>query len=93
MGTRPTADSVTSTSARVSIAASATTLPATVSGDNVRQFTPITQNTWWTAVDSNLSTFVVRTVDSGTHWENATPPINGANLMGASVFFLDTDVA
>jgi hypothetical protein len=91
-GTKATAHSAIS-SPKVSITASSTTFPTSVSSDNIQQFTPITENTWWAAFDSNLSTFVVRTVDSGTHWKNVTPPINGANLSGATVFFLDSDVA
>jgi photosystem II stability/assembly factor-like uncharacterized protein len=43
----------------------------------LQQFAPRSATTWWAIVDSNLHprTWVVRTVDSGRHWQPVTPPV------------------
>jgi len=45
---------------------------------------------WWAIVESNLSakTWVVRTTDSGRHWQAVTPPVK----LVSSSSFLGTDV-
>ena len=55
-----------------------TSLGATSCGAGVlRTFAPQSATTWWAIVDSNLSarSYVVRTTDGGTHWQNLTPPV------------------
>jgi photosystem II stability/assembly factor-like uncharacterized protein len=69
------------------------TTPTTLAGDRaiLQQFTPTSASTWWATVDDNLTgnSFVVRTVDSGQHWHDVTPPTGEV----ASSYFLNPDAA
>lgn len=77
----------------------ATTLQRPASGGSsaasdvglLEQFAPRSTTNWWAIVEANLTSrsYVVRTVDSGTHWQDVSP------LAGpvASGFFLDTSEA
>ena len=66
--------------------------PTTTSADDgsLEHFVPSTASIWWAVVDGSLSpqTVVVRTVDRGRHWQEVTPPIDGPNEAGGSVFVL-----
>jgi photosystem II stability/assembly factor-like uncharacterized protein len=71
--------------------------PTTTPADDgsLEQFVPSTPTVWWAVVDGTLSpqTVVARTFDSGQHWQNVTPPIDGTNEAGATAFFLNSLVA
>jgi photosystem II stability/assembly factor-like uncharacterized protein len=43
----------------------------------LERFAPQSATTWWAIVQSNLTSrsWVVRTVDSGRHWRDVTPPV------------------
>jgi len=60
---------------------------STTSGDYglLERFAPQSATTWWAIVESNLKpkTFVVRTTDSGRHWQEVTPPVK---LVSSSYF-------
>ncbi|MGH3008063.1 MAG: WD40/YVTN/BNR-like repeat-containing protein [Gaiellaceae bacterium] len=51
----------------------------------LQRFAPQSATTWWAIVESNLhaKTWVVRTTDSGRHWQAVTPPVN---LVASSAF-------
>jgi photosystem II stability/assembly factor-like uncharacterized protein len=59
----------------------------TANGDTglLQQFTPVTADVSWAVVASNLTptTYVVRTTDGGSHWQDVTPPVH---LIGSSDF-------
>jgi photosystem II stability/assembly factor-like uncharacterized protein len=57
----------------------------------LQRFAPRSATTWWAIVESNSSarTWVVRTTDSGRHWDTVTPPVK---LVSSSAF-LGSDVA
>jgi photosystem II stability/assembly factor-like uncharacterized protein len=61
----------------------------------VSQFAVVTPTVWWAVVQTNVTaqTFVVRSVDAGQHWHDATPKVSG--LRSDSVpdgYFLSADV-
>ena len=51
----------------------------------LERFAPQSATTWWAIVESNLKprSWLVRTSDSGRHWQGVTPPVK---LMSASAF-------
>jgi len=62
----------------------------------LQQFTPQSATTWWAIVDSNLhpKTWVVRTTDSGRHWQDATPPVQlvaSASFVGPDAGWIEAD--
>ena len=86
----------TSTTPRAATTTSARIVPAvTFPGrDALVQFAPQTRSTWWAVVGdvSTSKSFVVRTVDSGEHWHNVTPPASQADGGSFSVDFLNGQV-
>jgi len=51
----------------------------------LQRFAPQSATTWWVIVQSNLSarTWVVRTVDSGKHWQDVSAPVK---IVASSAF-------
>lgn len=73
----------------------ATSIPAittttSVQNTDVQQLVPVTTTTWWAVVAKNVTYAVLRTNDSGRHWQDVTPPIIPIGYSGA---FLTADVA
>ena len=62
-------------------------------GDSLEQLSPQTESTWWAVVLDNASSesSVVRTVDSGAHWQNVTPPVSQVPVGSLSGDFLNAD--
>jgi photosystem II stability/assembly factor-like uncharacterized protein len=61
-----------------------------LSGAMLEQFTPITQRTWWAVVEGDdQGSYVVRTADSGQHWQdvwaNATGEIASSDFLNNHV--------
>jgi len=69
------------------------TTPNSVTTDSglLQQFTPTSATTWWALVGDNLKfeSFIVRTVDSGTHWDQIKLPVRDVT----SSQFLNADAA
>jgi photosystem II stability/assembly factor-like uncharacterized protein len=51
----------------------------------LQRFAPESATTWWAIVQSNLTarSWVVRTLDSGVHWQDVTPPVK---IVASSAF-------
>jgi photosystem II stability/assembly factor-like uncharacterized protein len=51
----------------------------------LQRFAPQSATTWWAIVQSNLTarTWLMRTVDSGGHWQDVTPPVK---IVASSAF-------
>jgi photosystem II stability/assembly factor-like uncharacterized protein len=61
-----------------------------VTGASLQKFTPSTASTWWAVVQGyDTGSFVVRTVDSGQHWQNVWSDPAGSI---ASSYFLNTQI-
>jgi len=62
--------------------------------DSLAQLSPQTRATWWAIVVDNATSRsdVVRTVDSGTRWQNVTPPVSQAHVGSFSGDFLNAEI-
>lgn len=71
-----------------SSAASTTSTLSTGRAGTLEKFTPVTPTTWWAVVDGSFNgSWVVRTVDSGQHWQNVWSDPSGSL---ASSYFLNS---
>jgi len=92
-GSRGAPSTVVRTTTPVPVATSttppaSTTIPA-VTGGSLQQFTPATASTWWAVVQGDaVGSVVVRTLDSGQHWQDVTP-VAGSIASGT---FLNADI-
>ncbi len=67
-----------------------TSTPSSGSGAALQKFTPITPTTWWAVVDGSYNgTWVVRTIDSGQHWQNVWS--NPSESLASSYFLNSED--
>jgi len=59
----------------------------------LERFAPRSATTWWAIAEGNPKpkTFLVRTTDSGRHWQDVTPPLK--MVLVSSSFFLGRDAA
>ena len=64
------------------------------SHDSLEQLSPQTKNTWWAVVVDNATSksSVIRTVDSGAHWQNVTPPVSQLRVGSISGDFLNAEI-
>jgi photosystem II stability/assembly factor-like uncharacterized protein len=64
------------------------------SHDSLEQLSPQTKNAWWAVVVDNATSksSVVRTVDSGAHWQNVTPPVSQLRVGSISGDFLNAEI-
>ena len=62
--------------------------------DSLEQLWPQTKNTWWAIVVDNATSksSVIRTVDSGARWQNATPPVSQVHVGYLSGDFLNAEI-
>jgi photosystem II stability/assembly factor-like uncharacterized protein len=77
---------------RVAVVADRTTGHAQAPrGYELRQFTPRSATTWWASLTNSTTSahVVVRTTDSGQHWQNVTPTFRDDPEF--EIFFLNAD--